>query len=100
MQGVFLHVLADSLGSLGVIISTVLVKYYGLTIADPVCSFIIATMILASSIPFIKMTAKQLLLEASPKMKERCSRARQIIYEIEGVIDVGMQCLEVKQNQS
>ena len=58
MQGVFLHVLADSLGSLGVIISTVLVKYYHYKIADPICSFVIAAMILTSGIPFVKMTAK------------------------------------------
>jgi len=58
MQGVFLHVLADSIGSLGVIVSTILVKYYGYTIADPICSFLIAAMILVSGIPFIKMTAR------------------------------------------
>ncbi len=53
MYGVFLHVLADALGSVGVIFSSVLVKYYDLYIADPICSFIISLMILASSIPFI-----------------------------------------------
>lgn len=53
MYGVFLHVLADCLGSLGVIISSILVKYYGLYIADPICSFLISLMILASGIPFI-----------------------------------------------
>ena len=63
MRGVFLHALADSLGSLGVIVSTVLVKYHGITVADPICSFIIAAMILISGIPFIKSTARQLLLE-------------------------------------
>lgn len=63
MKGVYLHVLADSLGSLGVIISTILVKYFSLTVADPICSFLIAAMILASGIPFIKMTAKQLVMQ-------------------------------------
>ena len=53
MYGVFLHVLADTLGSLGVICSSILVKYYEIYIADPICSFIISLMILASSIPFI-----------------------------------------------
>ena len=53
MYGVFLHVLADCLGSVGVIISSMLVKYYGLYVADPICSFIISLMILASSVPFI-----------------------------------------------
>jgi zinc transporter 5/7 len=53
MYGVFLHVLADCLGSVGVIISSMLVKYYGFYVADPICSFIISLMILASSVPFI-----------------------------------------------
>ena len=64
MQGVFLHVLADSLGSLGVIISTILVKYYGITNADPISSFLVATTILISGIPFIKMTVIKLVLKA------------------------------------
>jgi len=53
MYGVFLHVLADTLGSVGVIFSSILVKYYKMYVADPVCSFIISLMILASGIPFI-----------------------------------------------
>ena len=58
MQGVYLHVLADMLGSLGVIASSIMVRYWGLTIADPICSLLIAAMILTSGIPFIKMTAR------------------------------------------
>lgn len=53
MYGVFLHVLADTLGSVGVIFSSILVKYYGMYVADPICSFIISLMILASGVPFI-----------------------------------------------
>jgi len=53
MYGVFLHILADCLGSVGVIISSMLVKYYDMTVADAVCSFLISLMILASSVPFI-----------------------------------------------
>lgn len=71
MRGVFLHALADSLGSLGVIASTVLVKYYGLTLADPICSFLVAAMVLASGIPFLKSTALQLLLETPKGLKKR-----------------------------
>lgn len=69
MKGVFLHVLADSLGSLGVIVSTILVKYRGWTIADPICSFLIAAMILTSGLPFLKMTASQLILEQPSRLK-------------------------------
>lgn len=62
MQGVYLHVLADSLGSLGVIISTLCVKYFNLVIADAICSLLISTTILLSGLPFLKMTVKQLVL--------------------------------------
>lgn len=53
MYGVFLHVLADCLGSVSVIFSSILVKYYKLYVADPICSFVISLMILASAVPFI-----------------------------------------------
>lgn len=43
--GVFLHILADTLGSVGVIISSLLIYYFGWMIADPVCSMFIAVLI-------------------------------------------------------
>jgi zinc transporter 5/7 len=63
LYGVFLHVLADALGSVGVIISSILVKYYGIFIADPICSFIISLMILGSVVPLIQMTSNNLILK-------------------------------------
>uniref|UniRef100_A0A915L5B6 Cation efflux protein transmembrane domain-containing protein n=1 Tax=Romanomermis culicivorax TaxID=13658 RepID=A0A915L5B6_ROMCU len=38
MKGVFLHVLADTLGSVGVIVSAILMKLFGWMIVDPICS--------------------------------------------------------------
>ena len=45
LTGVFLHILADTLGSVGVIISSALIHQYGWMISDPICSIIIATLI-------------------------------------------------------
>ncbi|CAL1591456.1 unnamed protein product [Knipowitschia caucasica] len=45
LQGVLLHVVADTLGSIGVIISAILMQTYDLMIADPVCSMLIALLI-------------------------------------------------------
>uniref|UniRef100_A0ACB8F377 Uncharacterized protein n=1 Tax=Sphaerodactylus townsendi TaxID=933632 RepID=A0ACB8F377_9SAUR len=45
LEGVFLHIVADTLGSIGVIISALLMQNYGLMIADPVCSMLIALLI-------------------------------------------------------
>ncbi len=44
-EGIFLHILADTLGSVGVIISSLLIRFFGWNIADPICSMIIATLI-------------------------------------------------------
>jgi len=63
--GVFLHILAeDTLGSVGVIISTVLIENFGWNIADPICSLFIATMILLSVLPLLKETSMILLLRS------------------------------------
>lgn len=45
VTGVFLHILADALGSVGVIISSILIKTFGWMIADPICSMCIAALI-------------------------------------------------------
>lgn len=64
ISGVFLHILADTLGSVGVIISTVLIENFGWNIADPICSLFIATMILLSVLPLLKETSMILLLRS------------------------------------
>eukprot|EP00127_Corallochytrium_limacisporum_P005916 Clim_evm61s214 gene=Clim_evmTU61s214 len=53
MQGVFLHVLADALGSVGVIISTLLIENFGWLAADPICSMFIAALIFSSVLPLL-----------------------------------------------
>ncbi|XP_036019120.1 zinc transporter 7 isoform X1 [Mus musculus] len=45
LQGVFLHILADTLGSIGVIASAIMMQNFGLMIADPICSILIAILI-------------------------------------------------------
>ncbi|XP_037942678.1 zinc transporter 7-like [Teleopsis dalmanni] len=54
MRGVFLHILADTLGSVGVIISAVLMHLFGWMIADPICSIFIALLIALSVLSLIK----------------------------------------------
>lgn len=48
--GIFLHILADTLGSVGVIISSVLIQTWGWMMADPVCSMFIAVLIMMRSV--------------------------------------------------
>lgn len=54
MQGVFLHIMADTLGSVGVIISALLMSYFGWMIADPICSMFIATLVALSVFPLLR----------------------------------------------
>ena len=51
MKGIFLHIMADALGSVGVVISTILTKYFSWDGFDPIASIIIATLILC--LPFL-----------------------------------------------
>ncbi|CAE7224629.1 unnamed protein product, partial [Rhizoctonia solani] len=60
MRGVFLHVMADTLGSVGVIISTLLIQWYGWTGFDPIASLFIAILIAASVVPLVMDCAKVL----------------------------------------
>jgi cation diffusion facilitator family transporter len=59
---IFLHVLADTLGSVGVIISTILIRHFNWSGFDPLASILIAILILASTVPLLKATATSLLL--------------------------------------
>ena len=63
MHGVFLHVLADTLGSAGVICSSLLIELYEWYWADAVASLLIAILILLSVVPFLRATSTALLLK-------------------------------------
>lgn len=57
----------DTLGSVGVIISTVLIQLYGWTGFDPIASLFIAIMIAASVIPLVLDTGKILALDLADR---------------------------------
>lgn len=68
MRGVFLHVMGDALGNIGVIGSALfiwLTNYSWRFYADPVISLIITLIILGSAIPLCK-AASRILLQAVP----------------------------------
>uniref|UniRef100_A0A8C5UCR8 Zinc transporter n=1 Tax=Malurus cyaneus samueli TaxID=2593467 RepID=A0A8C5UCR8_9PASS len=86
MRGVFLHVLADTLGSVGVIVSTIFIQQFGWLIADPLCSLFIATLIFLSVIPLLKDACQVLLLRIPPEQEKDLHAALEKIQKIEGVI--------------
>lgn len=50
------------MGSVGVIISSLLVQLFGWLIADPICSLFISALIIISVIPLLKTSAAGLML--------------------------------------
>lgn len=62
MRGILLHIIADTLGSVGVIVSTILVYYFKWDGFDPIASILIAVLIFMSAVPLISSSAKTLLL--------------------------------------
>jgi zinc transporter 5/7 len=56
-SGIFLHILADTLGSVGVIISSTLIHYFHIYIADAVASIVISVLIVMSVIPLVKASS-------------------------------------------
>ncbi|KAG7443615.1 cation efflux protein [Guyanagaster necrorhizus] len=81
MRGVFLHVMADTLGSVGVIVSTLLIQVYGWTGFDPIASLFIAVLIAGSVLPLVIDTGKVLCLDVAEqdvKIESALSELRSI----------------------
>ena len=66
VKGAFLHVIADLLGSVGVVISAILVLTLEWYLADPILSVVIAALIVISS-RHLMITVFNVLLEGAPK---------------------------------
>ena len=92
LTGIFLHVLADTLGSVAVIISSLLIQQFGWLIADPICSLFLAALIFMSVLPFLRQSAQMLLL--APAKPENVQKALQkvSIVSIVSTVYTGIQC--------
>ena len=87
MRGVFLHVMGDALGNIGVIAAALIIwftdyswRYY----VDPAISLVITVIILASAIPLCK-AASRILLQAAPQGL-RIDHVKEDIETLPGVI--------------
>lgn len=85
MKGIFLHILADTLGSVGVVISTILTKFFHWEGFDPIASIIIAVLIFMSAIPLIKSTALSLLLKLKSDKEMKIRSVLNDIVQIKGI---------------
>nr|CAH7737646.1 unnamed protein product [Callosobruchus chinensis] len=88
MKGVFLHILADTLGSVGVIISAVLMQMFGWMIADPICSMFIAILIALSVLALIKDSVMVLMQRQPVALDNILPQCYQKIVSLPGVYSV------------
>nr|XP_022316011.1 zinc transporter 7-like [Crassostrea virginica] len=88
MQGVFLHIMADTLGSVGVIISSLLIYYFGWMIADPVCSMFIAILITISVLPLLRDSVGILMQRTPRELDHVLPGCYQRVSQLEGVYSV------------
>lgn len=90
MQGVFLHVLADALGSVIVIISALVVTYtdwkYNVYV-DPALSVIMVVIITHTTLPLL-MDSAMILLQTVPTHIQIDSLQRKLLENIDGVLAV------------
>lgn len=85
MRGIFLHILADTLGSVGVVFSTLLSQFTGWHGFDPIASIIIAILIFLSVVPLIKSTSLSLLLKVEPRKEDSIKHVLSEVLRIKGV---------------
>ncbi|POS74281.1 cation efflux protein/ zinc transporter [Diaporthe helianthi] len=85
MLGIYLHVLADTLGSAAVIASTVMTHFVPWSGWDPLASFLIAALIMGSAMPLVKSSARRLLLTIPDDIEYTLRETMSGIPEIPGV---------------
>ena len=85
MQGAFLHILADTMGSVGVIVSTLMIDWFGWQRADPIASIFIAVLTLLSVKPLLTETTQTLLQRSPVELDNELPKAYAQVMRLEGV---------------
>ncbi|XP_026054191.1 zinc transporter 7-like [Carassius auratus] len=88
LQGVFLHIVADTLGSVGVIISAILMQKYDLMIADPICSMLIALLIGVSVVPLLRESIGILMQRTPSSLDHTLPECYQRVQQLQGVYNL------------
>lgn len=88
MEGIFLHVLADTMGSVGVVVATLLIKYKGWLVADPACSIFISVLIVYSVIPLLRNSAEILLQRVPRALEQDLRQAVNDVMKVDGVCGI------------
>lgn len=80
VKGAFLHIIGDTLGSVGTIIAGISIYFYQFYYADIFISFIIASIIIVNAVRLI-MESSNILLEGTPKHID-INRIREAVLQI------------------
>lgn len=86
MKGVFLHIMADTLGSVCVIISSFLIKHFNFIHSDAICSIILSFLIAISVYPLLKESINILLQRTPSSLEPKLAYVCYKINQIPGVI--------------
>lgn len=86
LRAVYLHVLGDLLGSIGAIVTAILILVFQWSWADPLASVIVAFLVLVSGVRVTK-DALHVLMEGTPKEVD-LEKVIQKIRNAEGVCDI------------
>lgn len=101
LRAAYIHILGDIIQSLGVLIASVIIYIYqdtnpGISVIDPICTFIFAIIVLSTSIP-VTRDCLNVLMEATPKDMDVFKLTKEIS-DIPGVInihDIHIWCISV-----
>jgi len=88
MQSVFLHIVADTLGSIGVMVSALLMNQFGWMIADPLCSLFIAILISVSVYPLLRDSMYILMQRVPVELDKKLPECLSQIQHLHGVLNV------------
>lgn len=86
LTGIFLHILADALGSVSVIISSILIWQFGWNIVDPICSLLSSILIFASVVPLLKSSVTVLMQTAPSRVSNKINSLMDRVHATPGVL--------------
>ncbi len=86
MRGAFLHVVGDTLGSVGAIVAALVMRFYGWDWADAIAAIAIAVLILVSAWELLRESV-EILMESTPRHVD-LHELELAIKNVDGVLDI------------
>ncbi|MFC6253616.1 cation diffusion facilitator family transporter [Secundilactobacillus hailunensis] len=85
MKATYLHLLSDTLSSIGVIFGAIMIQWYNVTIIDPIITIIVAAYITFESWPIVRHTIT-ILMQGAPQMDYEA--IKKDLMQIDGITSV------------